>query len=91
MLFKAEVCYDYKTDEVLCILHAFTMIMQQEWTKEKKQEQFHLLYNHWLFLKQSDARISSAEREDGRPKVNGTDSIDWFAMLRGWEMCRGEG
>ena len=51
MLFKAEVCYDYKTDEVLCILHAFTMIMQQEWTKEKKQEQFHLLYNQWLFLK----------------------------------------
>ena len=51
MLFKAEVCYDYKTDEVLCILHAFTMIMQQEWTKEKKLEQFHLLYQHWLFLK----------------------------------------
>lgn len=51
MLFKAEVCYDYKTDEVLCIMHAFTMIMQQEWTKEKKLEQFHLLYQHWLFLK----------------------------------------
>ena len=51
MLFKAEVCYDYKTDEVLCVLHAFTMIMQQEWTKEKKQEQFHLLNHHWLFLK----------------------------------------
>ena len=51
MLFKAEVCYDYKTDEVLCVLHAFTMIMQQEWTKEKKQEQFNLLYQHWLFLK----------------------------------------
>ena len=51
MLFKAEVCYDYKTDEVLCILHAFTMIMQQEWTKEKKQEQFHLLHQQWLFLK----------------------------------------
>ncbi len=51
MLFKAEVCYDYKTDEVLCILHAFTMIMQQEWTKEKKQEVFHLLNQHWLFLK----------------------------------------
>jgi hypothetical protein len=33
------------------VLHAFTMIMQQEWTKEKKQEQFHLLYQHWLFLK----------------------------------------
>jgi hypothetical protein len=51
MLFKAEVCYDYKTDEVLCVLHAFTMIMQQEWTKEKKQEQFHLLHQHRLFLK----------------------------------------
>jgi len=51
MLFKAEVCYDYKTDEVLCILHAFTMIMQQEWTKGKKQEQFHLLNQQWLFLK----------------------------------------
>ena len=51
MLFKAEVCYDYKTDEVLCVLHAFTMIMQQEWTKEMKQEQFNLLYQHWLFLK----------------------------------------
>ena len=51
MLFKAEVCYDYKTDEVLCILHAFTMIMQQEWTKEKKQEQFNLLNQQWLFLK----------------------------------------
>ncbi|MBR4369124.1 MAG: hypothetical protein IKP52_07505 [Prevotella sp.] len=50
-LFKAEVCYDHKTDEVLCILHAFTMIMQQEWSKEKKQEQFHLLNQHWLFLK----------------------------------------
>jgi hypothetical protein len=51
MLFKAEVCYDYKTDEVLCVLYSFTMIMQQEWTKEKKLELFHLLYNHWLFLK----------------------------------------
>ena len=50
-LFKAEVCYDYKTDEVLCVLHAFTMIMQQEWTKEKKQEQLNLLNQHWLFLK----------------------------------------
>ena len=51
MLFKSEVCYDYKTDEVLCVLHAFTMIMQQEWTKEEKQQQFHLLNQHWLFLK----------------------------------------
>ena len=30
MLFKSELCYDYKTDEVLCVLHAFTMIMQQD-------------------------------------------------------------
>lgn len=51
MLFKAEMCYDYKTDEVLCVLHAFTMIMQQQWTKEEKLQQFHLLNQHWLFLK----------------------------------------
>jgi hypothetical protein len=51
MLFKSEVCYDYKTDEVLCVLHAFTMIMQQEWTKEKKKEMLNLLDQHWLFLK----------------------------------------
>ena len=51
MLFKAEVCYDYKTDEVLCVLHGFTMIMQQEWLKEKKKELLNLLNQHWLFLK----------------------------------------
>jgi len=51
MLFKLEVCSDYKTDEVLCVLHAFTMIMQQDWTKEKKQEMLTLLDQHWLFLK----------------------------------------
>ena len=51
MLFKSEVCYDYKTDEVLCVLHAFAMIMQQEWPKEKKLEVFNLLHQHWLFLK----------------------------------------
>ncbi len=51
MLFKSEACYDYKTDEVLCVLHAFTMIMQQDWTKEKKTEMLNLLYQHWLFLK----------------------------------------
>ena len=51
MLFKAEVCYDYKTDEVLCVLHAFTMIMQQNWPKEKKKEMLDLLNQHWLFLK----------------------------------------
>lgn len=51
MLFKSEVCYDYKSDEVLCVLHAFTMIMQQEWLKEKKKELLNLLNQHWLFLK----------------------------------------
>ena len=51
MLFKSEVCYDYKTDEVLCVLHGFTMIMQQEWPKEKKRTSFDLLRQHWLFLK----------------------------------------
>jgi hypothetical protein len=42
--------------------------------------------NGLIKREQSDARISSAEREDGRPKVNGTTSIDWFAMLRGWQL-----
>lgn len=51
MLFKLEVCSDYKTDEVLCVLHAFTMIMQQDWTKEKKQEMLTMLDQHRLFLK----------------------------------------
>ena len=51
MLFKAEVCSDYKTDEVLCVLHAFTMIMQQNWTKLKKAENLELLRRQWLFMK----------------------------------------
>ena len=51
MLFKAEECYDYKTDEVLCVLHGFAMIMQQEWPKEKKCEQLKLLDDNWLFMK----------------------------------------
>jgi hypothetical protein len=51
MLFKAEVYSDYKTDEVLCALHAFTMIMQQEWTKEKKAENLELLRQQWKFMK----------------------------------------
>lgn len=51
MLFKSELCYDYKTDEVLCMLHAFTMIMQQECPKEKKKVMLDLLNQHWLFLK----------------------------------------
>lgn len=51
MLFKAEVYSDYKTDEVLCVLHAFTMIMQQDWTKEKKTENLELLRQQWKFMK----------------------------------------
>ena len=50
-LFKAEVYSDYRTDELLCVLHAFTMIMQQDWTQDEKWEQFGLLTKHWKFLK----------------------------------------
>ena len=51
VLFKAEVYSDYKTDEVLCALHAFTMIMQQDWPKEKKTENLELLRLQWKFMK----------------------------------------
>lgn len=51
MLFRSEVYSDYKTDEVLCVLHAFTMIMQQDWPKERKRENVELLRLNWLFLK----------------------------------------
>lgn len=51
MLFKAEVYSDYKTDEVLCVLHGFTMIMQQAWTKDRKAEMLELLRTNWLFMK----------------------------------------
>lgn len=51
MLFKAEVYSDYKTDEALCALHAFTMIMQQDWPKEKKTENLELLRLQWKFMK----------------------------------------
>ena len=50
-LFKSEVYSDYKTDEVLCVLHAFTMIMQQDWPKEKKVGNLELLRRQWLFMK----------------------------------------
>ena len=50
-LFKAEVYSDYKNDELLCVLHAFTMIMQQDWELEEKREQLSLLFKHWKFLK----------------------------------------
>lgn len=51
MLFKGAVCYNYKTDEVLCVLYSYTMIMQQDWPREKKKEQLELLSHQWLFLK----------------------------------------
>jgi len=51
MLFKGAVCYNYKTDEVLCVLYSYTMIMQQDWPREKKKEQLELLSHQWLFMK----------------------------------------
>lgn len=51
MLFKGSACYNYKTDEVLCVLFSYTMIMQQDWPREKKKEQLALLNNHWKFMK----------------------------------------
>ena len=50
-LFKAEVYSDYKNDELLCVLHAFTTIMHQDWDLETKREQLTLLFSHWKFLK----------------------------------------
>lgn len=50
-LFQAEVCSDPKTDELYCILHALAMIMQQEWTLQKKEEMFIMLRDHWGFMK----------------------------------------
>lgn len=51
MLFKGAVCYNYKTDEVLCVLYSYTMIMHQDWPREKKKEQLELLSHQWLFMK----------------------------------------
>lgn len=50
-LFNSEAYSDYKTDELLCILHALSMIMQQSWTIDKKRETFELLREHWGFMK----------------------------------------
>ena len=33
------------------MLYSYTMIMQQDWPREKKKEQLALLNNHWKFLK----------------------------------------
>ena len=51
LLFQAEVCSDYKTDELYCILHALAMIMQQEWPLQKKKEMFVMLRENWGFMK----------------------------------------
>lgn len=50
-LFKAEAYSDYKTDELLCIIHALSMMMQQSWTIVKKRKTFELLRDHWGFMK----------------------------------------
>ena len=50
-LHEAEVSSNYKTDELLCILHALTMIMQKDWELQKKKDMFALLNNHWGFMK----------------------------------------
>ena len=38
-----------------------------------------------LIKREQSELAHSAEREDRRAKLNGTDSLDFFAMLRGWE------
>jgi len=46
--------------------------------------------NGLIKREQSDARIGSAERENRRAELNGTESVDYFAMMRGWELCRAD-
>ena len=41
-----------------------------------------------LIKREQSELVRSAERENGRAELNGITSIDWFAMLRGWEMAR---
>jgi len=41
-----------------------------------------------LIKREQSELAHSAEREDGRAKLNGTDSLDYFAMLRGWGLAR---
>ena len=50
-LFQSEVYSDYKTDELFCILHGLSMIMQQEWSLVKKKDVFELLREHWGYMK----------------------------------------
>ena len=39
-----------------------------------------------LIKREQSELAHSAEREDRRAKLNGTDPLDFFAMMRGWEM-----
>ena len=41
-----------------------------------------------LIKREQSELAHSAEREDGRAKLNGTESLDYFAMLRGWGLAR---
>ena len=41
-----------------------------------------------LIKREQSELAHSAEREDRRAKLNGTDSLDFFAMMRGWEEAR---
>ena len=41
-----------------------------------------------LIKREQSELAHSAEREDRRAKVNGTDRLDYFAMLRGWGLAR---
>jgi len=51
LLTDVEVNSDYKTGELYCILHATVKIWQKEWDRQKKQEVFELLCEHWYFMK----------------------------------------
>lgn len=44
--------------------------------------------NGLMKREQSDARNSSAEREDRRATLNDITLTDYFAMLRGWELLK---
>ena len=41
-----------------------------------------------LIKREQSELAHSAEREDRRAKLNGTDFLDYFAMLRGWGLAR---
>ncbi len=51
ILFNSETNADYKTGELLCVLHATVKILLQNWNDQKKLNTFDLLFHHWDFLK----------------------------------------